>query len=110
MELGSCRRKKNQSIQKLGSAIQRLMCLIYREAWTDATEEIGMRAFFNVLEDVEMVMQCRYQAPKTLHVAITMVQMVESCHLAAGAMVRGAKPVHVHMMNMPGPLDVDLTP
>ena len=72
-ELGSCRKKMGQSIHQLVSAVQRLMCLINPEAWTDATEEIGMRAVFDALEDVEMVTQCRYQAPKTLHVAIAAI-------------------------------------
>ena len=79
------------------------MCLIYPEAWTDATEEIGMRAFFDVLENVEMVMQCRYQALKILHAATVTAQMVESCRLAAGAMAREVRSTHVNMIDVPGP-------
>ena len=110
-ELSSCKRKKYQSILELGSAIQRMMCLIYPEMWTDATEEIGMRAFFDALEDVEIVTQFfRYQAPKTLQAAIFTVQMVESCRLAVGATARVVRSAHVHMMNVPGPLEVDDTP
>ena len=55
-----------------------------------------MRAFFDALEDVEMVMQCRYQALKTLHVAIVTAQMVESCRLA-----RRGRSVHVNKMDAP---------
>ena len=40
----------------------------------------------------------------------TSAQMVESCRLAVGATVRGDKPAHVHMMDVPGPLEVDETP
>ena len=36
-EISSCRRKRGQSVHELRSDIQRLMCLIYLEAWTDAT-------------------------------------------------------------------------
>ena len=50
-----------------------------------------MRAFFDALQDVEMVTQCRYQAPNTLHAAITTAQMVD-------ATVGGAEPVHVQRM------------
>ena len=57
-----------------------------------------------------MVTQCHYQAPKTLHAAIITTQMVESCRLAAGAMMRGAQPAQVHMMDVPRLLEVDETP
>ena len=84
--------KNDQSIQELGSAIPRLMCLIYPEACTDATEEIGMRAFFDAHEDVEMVTPCRYQAPTTVHAAIATAQKVESYRLAACARREGSVP------------------
>ena len=109
-EVGSCRRKRGQSIQEWGSALQRLICLIYPEASTDTTEEIGMRAFFDALEDVEMVTQSRYQAPKTLHSANAMAQMVESCRLATGATAPGGRAVHVNKMDAPAFEEVDATP
>ena len=86
------------------------MCLIYLEAWTDATEEIGMRAFFNALEDVEMVTQCLHQAQKTLHAATAMANMVEFCRLVKGATARWVRSAHVHMMDVPGLLEVDGMP
>ena len=76
-ELSSCRGRKGQSFQELGPAMPRLMCLIYPEAWTDATEKIDMRAFFDALEDVEKLTQCRYQEPKTHRAAIVMAKTME---------------------------------
>ena len=69
-----------------------------------------MRASLDALEDVEMVTQCRYQAPKTLFAAIATVQMVESFRLAAGATARGVRSAKVNMVDVTGPVGVDATP
>ena len=57
-----------------------------------------------------MVTQCRYQALKTLHADIAMAQMVESCDLVVGTMMRGARCAHVIMMDVPGLEEVDASP
>ena len=49
-----------------------------------------MRGFFDSLEDVELVTQCRYQAPKMLQEAIETAQRVKDCRLAIEASARPA--------------------
>ena len=83
------------------------MCLVYvyPEARSEAVEEIGLRAFFDSLGDVELVTQCRYQAPKTLQEAIETVQMVEGCRLASEASARPAHRTQLTSAGQEAPLE-----
>ena len=90
-ELGGRRRKAGESLHKVEIDLQMLMCHVYPGARSKAVEEIRMRAFFDSLGDFELVIQCRYQAPKTLHEAIETAQRVEGCRLASEA---SARPAH----------------
>ena len=74
-------------------------------ARSEAVEEIHLQAFFDSLEDVELVTQYRYQAPKTLQEAIETAQRVEGCRLALEASARPARRTHLTSAGQEAPVE-----
>ena len=81
------------------------MCLVYPGVRSEAVEEIGMRAVFDSLGDVELVTQCRYQAPKTLQEDTETAQRVEGCRLASEASTRPDRRTQLTSARQEAPLE-----